>query len=337
MLAHWLPLLAGILISGCSWNRIVEAPALPEPKAEQFSPAVRDRLQGAYQAALAHPSDAGAVGRYGMVLQAHGQRESALSCYRSAQALAPGTFEWPYYLGVAAAELGDHHAASSAFEQALKLRPGYLPARLRYADAVLESGGVSRSLELYQSIVQDYPTLATPLYGLGQAQERSGRTKQAAESLQKALDLYPDYSAAQYALAMVYRRLGDTQASNRLMERYESSGKTAPPIEDPVLGAMRGLDASAQAHLRRSLELAAAGRLEEAAKANLAALEINPKLVRAHVNLISLYGRLGREEEAARHYHSAIEIQPGSPESHYNFGVMLVSAGRVDEGRAAFQ
>lgn len=48
-------------------------------------------------------------------------------------------------------------------------------------------------------------------------------------------------------------------------------------------------------HVRRAAELA---------------IEIDPKLVQAHVNLISLYGRLGQVATAETHFRSSLSLDP---------------------------
>ena len=58
-------------------------------------------METAHADAAAKPNDPDAVGRYGMVLQAHDQFAAAGQAYRRAQILDPKRRDWPYLRGVA--------------------------------------------------------------------------------------------------------------------------------------------------------------------------------------------------------------------------------------------
>jgi tetratricopeptide (TPR) repeat protein len=91
----------------------------------------------------------------------------------------------------------------------------------------------------------------------------------------------------------------------------------------------------------RLLQIAAGveaqGQLAAAAQLQLKALELDPKLTQAHVNLISLYGRLGDAAGAEKHYRLAVASNQNAYEAYYNFGVLCYRAGRHSEARAAFE
>jgi tetratricopeptide (TPR) repeat protein len=89
--------------------------------------------------------------------------------------------------------------------------------------------------------------------------------------------------------------------------------------------------------LKRGVALESAGKLEESVAAHERSLALNPQLVQAHINLISLFGRTGRAEKAEGHYRAALAINPDLPEIHYNYGVLLAAGGRFAEAAQAFQ
>jgi tetratricopeptide (TPR) repeat protein len=96
-------------------------------------------------------------------------------------------------------------------------------------------------------------------------------------------------------------------------------------------------NAAASEHLKRGATLESAGKIEESIAAHEQALEIDPGLVQAHINLISLYGRTKKFDKAERAYRSALAINPELPDIHYNFGVLLVGQERFSEAAQAFQ
>ncbi len=96
-------------------------------------------------------------------------------------------------------------------------------------------------------------------------------------------------------------------------------------------------NAKASEHLKRGGALEGAGKIEESIAAHEQALAINPGLVQAHINLISLYGRTKQFDKAERAFRAALAINPDLPDIHYNFGVLLTGQGRDNEAAQAFR
>ena len=112
-------------------------PPLPQLPLDTYEPAIREPISGAYDAVLAKPGDAARNGILGMVLYAHEQYEYAAPCFERAHALDPGEGRWAYYLGRAQFYLARYDRAVASLGETLRLRPGYLPAEVRLAQALL--------------------------------------------------------------------------------------------------------------------------------------------------------------------------------------------------------
>ena len=97
-----------------------------------------------------------------------------------------------------------------------------------------------------------------------------------------------------------------------------------PPQADPLRGEVAMLNLGSVTHIRRGADLEQAGRIAEAIDEQLAALRVDPQSVQAHINLISLYGRLGRYQEATQHYEAALALDPNQADLHFNYGVLLL-------------
>ena len=95
--------------------------------------------------------------------------------------------------------------------------------------------------------------------------------------------------------------------------------------------------AEASELLKRGAALESAGQIAKSIAAHQQALALNPQLVQAHINLISLYGRMRQVDKAERHYQAALVINPDLPDLHYNFGVLLVGQERFNQAAQAFQ
>ena len=323
--------------STCAAQSHSAVPELPKLTLENFSPGIREQIGEAYSFARSHAKDAGASGRLGMVLQTYGLLQEAAACYRRAMQLEPNSFQWTYYLGAVEADQGRCDAATSTLRLALRIDPGYVPAKLRLANCLLASADWDASGKLYAEIVEQHPDSADAYYGLGRVRAARRDLAGAGDAYRKATELSPDFGAAHYALALAYRTLGKPDQVEEQLRLYEKNKTGVPPAGDPLLAEVRALNHSATYQVQYGAELERQGKLEESAAAHEKALQIDPNLVQAHSNLIELYGRLGQFDKAEEHYSAAMRIDPGSAEGYYNYGVLLLSAEKYSQAEEAFR
>jgi Tfp pilus assembly protein PilF len=118
-------------------------------------------------------------------------------------------------------------------------------------------------------------------------------------------------------------------------EKPHTHPHSSQPAPEAVGSAER--NAKASEHLNRGAALEGAGKIEESIAAHEQALAINPGLVQAHINLISLYGRTKQFDKAEQSYRAALAINPDLPDIHFNFGVLLAGQERDKEAAQAFQ
>ena len=123
------------LLFGCRRD----LPDLPTLDLSNFAPAVRMKIQTAYNKAQTEPGNASSVGQLGMLLDAHGQGETAAAMYERARALDPQSIRWVYYLGVVRAGQGRHEQAAAMMRVAARLDAKDIPVRVRLAESLLES------------------------------------------------------------------------------------------------------------------------------------------------------------------------------------------------------
>lgn len=337
---NWAILCAVLIMAGCTASQDSKSallPPLPSVDLGPLLPAVRSEMEKAFQAAHAAPKDAGANGVLGMLLHAHDRRDAATVCYQRAHLLKPDAYQWPYLLGTIHAAAGRNDEAIVSFRKALLLQPSYVPGQIALADVLFSAGNQDESLRIYQKIVETHPGEARAHYGMGRIFGARNETAKAVGSYQKACELSPAYATAHYALALACRRLGETGRAERHFALYKKHSSDPAPHPDPLLAQVFALNAGALRHIAEAQKFAAEGKVQEAVQAHLRALELDPKLQQAHVNLISLYGRLGRPEEALLHYQHAVKINPSSEEAHYNFAVLMSSEGRFREARGAYE
>jgi tetratricopeptide (TPR) repeat protein len=306
-------------------------PALPSLPLETYEPGIREPIADAYRSVQEKPEDAERNGRLGMILYASEQYDLAAVVFARARALAPADARWAYYLGRTEVYLAQSEPAAASLREALRLRPGYLPARLMLAKSLLEAGRSDEAQSAYEAIAREHPDTAEAHYGLGRIAASAGETSRAVTHFEKASALFPAFGAAHFALARAYRDLGNAEKAQEQLALYQQDKLGWPAVADPLLTAVLELKTGANAHLRRGIELAEKDELRPAVEEHESALREDPKLLRAHVNLIQLYARLGEPKKAAEHFRAAVAIEPGMPEAENNYAYLLMTSGRLEE------
>ena len=201
---------------------------------------------------------------------------------------------------------------------------------MKLAQALIDSGQSDAALKLLAEVRSRHPADATVSFLYGRATGEPAH-------YERAVAAFPQYGAALFALAQHYQRSGRGDEAARLLAQYERFKTTSPPVEDSLMDAVYALKTGPTELLRQASTLEAQGQLAAAAELNKKALELDPKLTQAHVNLISAYGRLGDVKKAEEHFRLAIAQNPNAADAHYNFGVLCYATNRKREAQQAFE
>ena len=312
-------------------------PPLPRLAFDSFPAPTREVLARAYKDAAARPNDAEAVGALARLLHAWEQWETAHEAYARAQMLAPRTFAWHYLDAIVLQRLARNTEAAGRLEQALTISPSDVPARVKLAEALLESTNLDRSQQTFESLRGVPASEPAAELGLGRIAAARGRHDEAVAHLERAVTLFPEWGAAYYALALSYRALGRRDDAQRALERQAQYGPRWPAIEDPVLATVTALRDDAQTNLQRGLKLADAGDLPGAIAAHEAALALDPSIAQAHANLIALYGRARDWQKGEAHYRTVVALGFNLADAHYDYGVLLGLQERWEPAADAYR
>jgi tetratricopeptide (TPR) repeat protein len=116
------------------------------------------------------------------------------------------------------------------------------------------------------------------------------------------------------------------------------ASEVTPPerLAAPVLENTGQSTRTAEQWFNLGCELDAASP-EEARHAYHQALELDPAMVDAHVNLGRLYHVGNQPARAAAHYRAAAQQASDDPVAHFNLGVLLEELGRTDEAIQAYR
>jgi tetratricopeptide (TPR) repeat protein len=311
-------------------------PALPRLALDTYPPAAREDISKAHKLAAAKPDDDQAVGALARILHAWEQWGAAHDAYSRAQALAPGTFDWPYLDAVVLQRLAQPLDAVVKLRESLKVSPDYLPARVRVAEAFLDAGDLEQSAKLFSELKDPACEPAVHL-GLGRIAAAQGQHALAIQHFESAISLFPEFGAAHYALALSYRATGKRQEAQAELQRHAEYGARWPALRDPVLETVEAVRQDPSALIKRGTRLADAGDLEGAIAAHETALAKDPSLVQAHENLISLYGRAKNWSKGEEHYREAVRLGSNAPDASYDYGILLAMQDKPEAAAEAYR
>jgi tetratricopeptide (TPR) repeat protein len=212
--------------------------------------------------------------------------------------------------------------AVSRLQQALAIDAGYLPARLRLAEALLDAGDLDTSAQGFTALTDPSCTPAVEL-GLGRIAATRGDHARAIPHFERAIALFPEFGAAHYALALSYRATGRRDDAQAALQKHEQFGARWPAIADPLLDAVTALRDDPVALLQRGSRLAGTGDLDGAIAAYEAAVTLDPAQAQAHADLIGLYGQAKNWTKGEEHYREVLRLNVNVADAHYDYGVLL--------------
>jgi tetratricopeptide (TPR) repeat protein len=312
------------------------APAVPEVALEEGAdPALVQAVSAARAAARRAPWSDGPRGRLGMLLHAHGLVSEAAACYAQAERLNPADPRWPYlHAGLVADDPPTALALlRRSAERALSQPRAPDGPVLHWADACLEQGLTEEAEEAYRRLLERWPDHPRARLGLARL-ALSRRPAEAVPHLETCTRHPATRKAARVLLAEAHRRRGDPEAA----ARAAAVGAGLPEDAgwpDPWLDEVRSLLVGRRARLGRLHELAAQGRLREAAALALKTTEEYPD-----VGWVSM-GRLRRQEgklaQAEAAVREGLRLNPSFAEGHFELGAVLLAARRYAEAAESFR
>ena len=304
---------------------------------DSYPAEIRKDIARPYEEARSHPADANAAGSLGRILQAWEQWESAHDAYQTASSLAPNSVDWHYLDACVLDRLARPRDAAVQLREALKIRPDYLPARVRLADALFSAGDVNASRTIFTALAAEPAAEPLGLFGLGRILAAEGKHEEAVRTIERALALFPEWGAAQYSLALSLRALGRRAEAEQALQRHLQYGTRWPGVDDPILAEVGNLRNDPAARLRRARALADDGNVKGAIAEFEATLSEDRSLALAHASLVKLYGATGNFAKAEEHYRAAVAIGSGLAELHYDYGVLLGMQQKWGEAADAYR
>ena len=222
------------------------------------------------------------------------------------------------------AALADVYEAGGYYENAIpamrravetdKLNEGY---RYRYGMLLVDSKAPAAAVIRLKESVAEFPATARLWLGLGIAQYYESKLADAQQSLEHALKLEPKLFPAIAYLAAIKNVGGESAESVSLYERaLNINGNNAALhylLANTLLKDASAVPARIEQNLRRAIEL-------------------DPSLASAYLDLGTLYVRQNRLVEAAAAFEKGVSLEPGRAEAYYQLGQVY---GRLKKGEAS--
>ena len=313
------------------------------------------------------PSSGAMRGQLAMTYDVNGFPDAALTTYKQAEELDPGTFAWPYFQAMLLAKKNQQENAIAAMERAISLDPNYVPAWLLKGAWFIDLGRLGEATKAYEeaAALGAGPPATAGTARLLLLEDRPAEATNLLEPLSKAMHHPHLYRM----LGNAYRALGRVDDARIAFAR----GRRDVPLRwrDPIqaqkvdyiggfggrlIHAENALKAGAYAdamtlletlreirpenpallsHL--SLAYLRTGDSEKALQTILEGFELQPDYYYFHVNVAGLYREQGKIDEARHHLKRAIEINPNQAEGHQQLGQMLMQQGHYDEALASLE
>lgn len=291
----------------------------------------------------------------GTLALARGELETARDNYRRALELRPGHLAATLGLSDALAELGQLEEALALLDRLeapeplalIEIRRGLIFERLERVDDARAA---------YRRAIELAPALAEPRNNLAALERDAGDLALAWQLQSEAVERSPDDPVMLLNAGLLAIQRGYDDEALRLLRRSaELDQDSADPdraLADHLLVLGRSAEAlealgpalagfPRDAALRNSLgnAYAAAGRVDEARAAYLAAADLDPELAEPHNGLATLLLAAGDLTGAERELERAVSLDPANPQVRRNLAELARRRGERDraehEGRIA--
>ena len=274
-------------------------------------------------------------------------------------------------LAVCYLKLGQIGKAKLFLKEVEKQAPDDPYVNYNFGVAYLEEGRYDEAIRRFEICLKDEELAPDARMGMGLCCAKMGRRKEALEQFEEVLRMRPNDPQAWYNVGVLRFEMGDFERSKEAFERAEKLGFKGGGIGEflRAIEGMREREAriaynegvslqrerryeEAIKRFRRALELdpemkeaylnmayclSAVGRREEAAEALERALELDDRFFEAYFNLGTLYLEMGRAEEAEGPLSKAVELRPSYAKARYNLGLALYRQGRYEEAAEEFE
>ncbi|MDX1979472.1 MAG: tetratricopeptide repeat protein [Bryobacteraceae bacterium] len=304
-----------------------------------------------------HPDDFEAVAMRASLWLQDGNREKVQDAINELNAVIvkkPENFVLRYNLGRAYVAKGDLNNARVQFQEALKYRADYTPARIALAQISLSRNEFAKSLQLAEEILNyDRNNLVARMIrtssrmGLGDLPTARGE-------LNQILEVNPNLPDALFQLGVLNFK---EQKGKEAMDTFLKLRRVAPNDPRGLVGQVETLVSQKKFdealglmeneirmnpdrtfyRMAKANTCARAGRFEEAIKEYRHLLSKSPRAFDVQVRLAETLRQKGDMPAAIEEFKKAKDINPADPTASLRLAMLLEQGGRAPEAKPLYE
>jgi tetratricopeptide (TPR) repeat protein len=299
------------------------------------------------------PKDLVVSVNHGRLLLAQGKQQEALIALQKAVKAAPDSAPAHYHLSLAYSQTGSLGQASSEFQEALKVSPGFPLALQGLAQLNLAQNHASEAQVYAQELVQKFPVDVNDRLLLGAIYLREGKSRQAEEQFLAANQLAPNQAAVHLDLGQLYytdKKWTEAEKEYEMAIQLDPSNPTMlSPYTDFLVARKQAPKAIAlaqqfvNAHPNNAQGHVILGSLElgskniDAAEAEFQrAIQVEPNNIQGYLRMGQVYQQKNQPDAAIGVYQKALELQPKSAQLVTTVGYLYLDKGDLETARKYF-
>jgi tetratricopeptide (TPR) repeat protein len=297
-------------------------------------PEIAAVIAAAQEKVRKQPRSSDAWGRLGMILLVHAFETDSDACLAEAERLDPREPRWPYYRAMLK-ELGDPEAALPFLQRAAALARDTSVPRLHLAELLVNQGHWDEAAAEFRRVLRAEPDNLRAHLGLGRLLYQQGDLDGSLKHLQQAAEAVPNLRATHALLAEIHKRRKQHADEEREMALLEESQDLDWP--NPYKDELNALQVGVEAKLQRADRLAQEGRIDEALRLLMAAVQEAPDSYKARLQLARGLVRTGNTARAEEQLRAARSLEPDSFEVLAELGMLLQKRGAFREAAECYQ
>jgi len=256
-------------------------------------------------------------------------------------------------LGVAYYKKGRTAEALSELNKAIAIDPQDALAYYNLANIFTDQERWDDAIEVYRKAVRILPSEPMIRHNLAYALNRNGMRREAIDEYLEAIRNKNDLVESHKNLAALY--LQEDQIDEAL-QHYQEANRIQP--DDPMVHRMIGslykkqklfdlalrefekaaqLDPNATTYYQWGTVLDQKKEWEKAIRAYQRAIELNPEMVEAYINLGVNYQKRNQLELSMKAFLEAMRLQPKLAEAHNNLGYLYQQKGLIELARLEYE
>ncbi|ARA94733.1 hypothetical protein AWN76_017275 [Rhodothermaceae bacterium RA] len=294
-----------------------------------------DQAVAAYEQVLAlDPTYRGARLNLGNLAFRRGRLREALTHYREELAVQDDP-RVRVYMGHAYAELGRVDSARQAYEQALARNDSLAEAHIRLAVLLEDNGELEQALARARRALALKPNDPDYRYIAGNLLLQNGLLAEAEAELRRTIEQQPTHAKAHYSLSVALARQGRQDDAQRYLARVDSLRQLEESL-DTFQRRTRLYPDDPAAWATYGYALYRAGRPADAIRPLQVALHLGPGNPDVHVLLANVYMSQRRPQDALPHYQAAVQQNPAMTDAWINLGICRARLGDPEGARQAW-